>query len=458
MPEVIFGASAYRRDYGNFPEFKLVNMFLEQTATAKGGVSLLSFPGLATFSTVGSGPINGMFQRSGSFGGSLFTVSGSELYKDSTLLGTINGTGPVSWAVSDTELVVTRGQSAYSYNGTNLAAISFPDGANVTAVTFIGGLFVFARAGSHKFYWSAVLNARSVDPLDFASAESSPDKLRDVVAINDNIFLMGEDSIEVWYITGELALPFSRISQRTVHIGVIATDCALELDNALHFIGSDAVIYRFGDVPERISDNGIEERLWQSNSYRCFSYKFEGHSFLCIRLSQGTWCYDAATQSWHERQTWGLTNWDANCAADLDDGPYFGSAVGGHVLRFGGWAEGASPLVRRFTAAFPIEGGVAPVDLLEVEANTGSASDYVDADDDSKPKLEMAFSRDGGDTWSDWRAASLGTQGKYRKRARFRRLGYFDAPGALFDFRMTEAASFRVSAVIINESAAGRSR
>ena len=457
MPDILYGRGAYRRDNGNFPEFKLVNMFLEETAGADGGVSLLSFPGMASTVVRGAGPINGIYQRSNLFAGAVFTISGNTLYKDGTSLGTVAGTGPVSWASSDIELVVSRGGAAYSYNGTNLAAIAFPDAASVIAVTgVIGGLFVFARAGSGRFYWSAVYDARTINALNYATAESAPDKLRDIIAIGDNVYMLGEDTIEVWYITGDLTLPFSRISQRTTRVGVIATGCAIEVDNALHFIGDNRVVYRMAEVPTRISDHGIEERIGQSTSWSCFSFMFQGHNFFSVRLSQGTWAIDVATSSWCEKQTWGLANWVARCAINLDAGPLFGSSAGGDVLAFSGYAEGTSPLLRQFTGAMPIKGGSVPIDILEIETNAGAATATLGVN--AEPKLEMRFSRNGGDTWSNWRAVSMGKQGQYRKRPRFRRLGYFDAPGALFDFRCTEAAPFRVSNVIVNESAAGRSR
>ncbi len=455
MPDILYGRGAYRRDNGQFPEFTVVNMFVEQTPAADEGASLLSFPGLIATATRGAGPISGIYQRAGLFGGDTFVVSGNVLYRGATSLGAITGTGPVSWASSDIEVVVTRGGTAYSYNGTNLAAVVLPDTFQATAVTFIGGLFVYARAGSGKYYWSAVLNGRTVDALDFATAESAPDRLRDVVAVGDNLFLLGEDSIEVWYITGELDLPFSRISQRTVRIGVAATGCAVEMDNALHFIGANKIVYRFGDVPERISDHGIEERLAQSASYSAFTYSWQGHTFFCVRLSQGTWCVDAATRQWHERQTWGMGNWIVTSAVTIDGTPYFGSSIGDDVLAYSGWDEGAAILLREFSAYFPIKGGSVPVDAIEVEANAGSA---VGTGIDANPRLEMALSRDGGDTWSNWRSGAMGTAGQYRKRPTFRRCGYFDAPGALFKFRCLEAAPLRVSAVRVNEPASGRSR
>lgn len=459
MPDAILGKGAYRRDNGNLPELKLINMFPEASPVSDEGVALLSFPGVESAATRGAGPINGIFQKAGLFSGDVFTVSNNTLYRGATSLGAITGSGPVSWAASDTEIVLTRGGTAYSYNGTNLAAIAFPDSADVTAVAgVIGGLFLYARADSARWYWSAVLDGRTIDALDYATAESAPDKLRDIVAIGDNVYLMGEDTIEVWYITGDLNLPFSRISQRTVRIGVIATGCALEMDNALHFIGSNRIAYRMSEVPERISDHSMEERIGQSSSWACFTFTYQGHVFFVIRLSQGTWLADAATayKHWCEKQTWGLSNWIAKCAVTLETGPQFGSATTNDIFEFEGWAEGSSPLLRQFPAFFPIKGGCVPVDHLELECNAGATT--VTSGADASPVIEMRSSRDGGDTFTNWRMAPLGAMGQYRKRPRWRRLGYFDAPGALIEFRCTAASPLRISAVRVNESAAGRSR
>jgi hypothetical protein len=453
MFELVIPKGVYHRANGNLPPFELVNMLAEETPSAKGGVSLLSAPGLIAPVTRGTGPINGIYRRSDLFGGATFTVSGSTLYKDGTSLGTIDGTGPVRWASSDLELVVTRGASAWSYNGTDLVAIAFPDGANVTAVTFMAGLFIFARAGSHKFYWSAVLNARSIDALDFASAESAPDWLLDVLAIADVLYLAGKDTIEAWYATGDGTLPFLRISQRTAPKGVAATGCMAELDNALHFIGNDRAVYRMAEVPTRISNHGIEEQIAASASFAVFVYLWQGHAILMVRLDAASYGYDVVTSQWHERRTWGLSNWAAQCATQQADGtPMFGNSTGGELLVHSGWAEGASPLAREFTAAIPLTSSQI-IDSIELEANAGASDDLT-----LDPVVEMRYSRDRGETWSNFRPSSLGKTGQYRKRPKWRRLGMFDAPGVLIHCRVTDAVPFRVSGAIGSESSAGRER
>jgi len=268
------------------------------------------------------------------------------------------------------------------------------------------------------------------------------------------LYLGCKSKIEAWYPTGDGTLPLQRISQRTAKRGVIATGCMVELDNALHFIGDDRVVYRMADVPSRVSDHGIEEQIGKSATFKLFSYLYQGHAFLNVRLDTQTLSFDVVTQKWHERRTWGVANWAACCAAEQADGTaIFGSATGPELLVYSGWAEGSSPLSREFTAAVPSTRSF-PLPTVELEANPGTASISAGAD----PQIEMRSSRDGGNTWGPWRAANLGASGKYRTRPKWRRNGSFDAPGALLHFRCTDPVPLRVSTALSGESSAGRSR
>lgn len=454
MPSINYGAGAYQRDDGNFPPLEVINMFVEKAKTSEQQIALISRPGLTQNATRGSGPINGIFSKPDVFGGDIFTVSNGTLYRGSTSLGAIGGSGPVKWANSATEIVLTRGASAYSYNGTNLAAIVFPDSANVTSVTFIGSLFVFARAGSGKFYWSAVLDGRTIDALDFATAERSADNLIDLQALGDNLWMFGKDSIEAWADTGAADLPFTRIEQVAPTKGIHSTGALAEADNSVIFAAPEGVVYRISDVPTRISDHWLEAKIAASATVSLFAFKFEGHEFVCVRLDNNTFAIDMATQEWCEFQT-AQANWIANCATMVGAVAYFGHVSTNQVLTFSGWADLSAALERRFTAATPLDVPLG-ISRISLWANTGETE--VLSGQGTDPVVEMRRSRDTGRTWSDYRSALLGAEGQYRTVPTWRRMGQFDFPGAMFEFRVTDPVPFRVSAVKVNDRGGGRQR
>ena len=465
MGDVFFSVGTYRRDNGHLPELRVVNMLSEAAKTTKRQVALLSRPAVVEFASWGTGPVRGILQQDGLFHGDKFAVIGSTLYREGVALGQIAGSGAVSFANSRVELVVTAGSYAYSYlevSGVgNFAKIALPDDFEALAVTFLATLFIFVRKdlvngdASHRWYWSASNNARRVDDLDFASAESSPDPLLDIAVMGDNIALLGTNTIEFWMIGGSVSLPFTRITQRMFRRGVRQTGAATEHDNTLWFVGDDHTLYRISDVPTRMSDHGIEERISASATCTTFAFNWQGHQFLAIRLDAGTWLFDSATGEFCEFATLKRNNWRARCAAMVKGQPVFGDDAEGKLLHFSGFVEDAADLERLFTVAVPLD-GTTPLDVMEVECDTGWTG--LLAGEGREPIIEARMSRDKGATWTPWKAASMGKIGEHRKRARWRRWGYGDAPGVLWEVRMSDPASLRVSNAKVNEAGGGRGR
>lgn len=459
MPSIAYGSGCYRRDNGNLPELKLINMFLEKADTSENQVALLSRPGLGLIATNGSGPINGLYSKAGTLSGDVFSISGTALYRGTSAIasGTIAGTGVASFAGSDTELLVTRGSTMRSYKAAGIANVTFPDSAAVRAVCFIGSRFVAVRgdgAFPGRFYWSALLDGRTWDGLDFATAEREPDDLLDILPLGDNIWLYGQQTIESWADTGDSTLPFTRIEQVAFDQGIMATGCVCAADNTHFFIGSKRIVYRLGQEPTRISHNGIEERILQSTSARMFSFWFEGHEFVAIRLDTETLLYDCSSQEWCEFQT-SQGQWIAAFAAMSGPTAYFGHMTTGQLMGWSEWDDMTAELERRFTAAIPLDGPTS-IDNLKLWANTGQTP--LLAGQGSNPIIEMRVSRDAANTWSAWRQAALGQEGQYRKMAVWRRLGTPDFPGAVLDFRVADPVPLRISAVKVNDPIGGRSR
>ena len=457
--DLAIGRGASDRKRGSFPPWRQENMLLEETKTDPSGYNILSRPPLATVYTWGSGPVHGIFQRDGLFNGDTFAIIGDTLYREGSALGAIDGTGPVWWAGGFDEIALGRGQSAYSYNGTDLAAIAFPDGADVRSGHWKSRLFYFLRKGSGRFYWSAIDDARTIDGLNFANAESEPDDLYDIKSTGDVFWMLGSATGEAWVETGDPDLPLSKVSQRNLTCGVRDTGCAEEIEGTVYFISNDGMVRRITSVAERVSDNSLEEKIRQSATASTFLFQYEGKPVLCLRLDSGTYGLDLALG--HQPlvfSTMGRTQWAPKCAVNVGAEPLFGDDTDGLIYQFDDSSatdSGQSEFRRVFSAGAPI-GQATPFFNVVVQGNNGSAQ--TETGESADPILEMRYSRDAGRTWSDWRASRWGRMGEYNRRARFGSCGTFSPPGFLAEFRMLACAPLRVERAGYNESLVGRGR
>jgi hypothetical protein len=466
MPSLIYGTASNDRGYGALPPLTLINMFVEQAPTSENNACLQSRPGLTSLVTNGSGPIKAIFCNPGTLNGSDFSVSGTTLYKGTVSVGNMSslGSGPVSIAGSNSEILIAGGGTMYRYTGTGTpTAVTFPDSASVTAVCFLGSLFVAVRGDTTypgRFYFSAVLDGSTWDALNYATAEREADALLDIAALNDHIIFYGQSTIEIWADTGQADLPFTRIeSMGSQSKGIIGTGCVCEADNTKFHIGSDGVVYRLADAFTRISDHWLEEKIIGSTARKVFTYRWHGHEFICVRLDTQTFAYDCATQAWCELQSNG-GQFYAQCAAMKGTTVYLGHGSTGQIMGLSGYTDLGDTLTREFTAAAPLDSSTV-VDNLWFWINSGAST--VLSGQGSDPVMEIQLSRDAGATWTDFDSASIGNasiggSGQYRVIPEFRRLGQFDAPGFMVRGRVTDPVPFRLSSAKINEPLGGRSR
>jgi hypothetical protein len=262
--------------------------------------------------------------------------------------------------------------------------------------------------------------------------------------------------VERHEVTTDPDLPYQKIPHTTQAKGVIGTGCCCELDNTLHWIGKDGIFYRLGEVPEQLSDSGIEERIIASTTRRMLRYDYEGHPLVLIVLDDDTFAFDARTRQFHNPRSYGLDRFRAASAINVGTSAYLGDEETNQVWTFDGFADDAGPLERLFTAYFPLDKGNVAVDNFWIEANFGR-TDLLSGQG-SDPQAEMRFSRDAGATWSEWEASGLGEQGEYRAIAEWRALGAFDVPGFMAEVRVTDPVGLRISAVHVNDPIPGRSR
>lgn len=450
MPAVQYGLSSYERAEGDLPGLPVVNMYAEEAPTEDRGVMLQSRRGLQDRGiTMGAGPVTGLFKRDLVLGSSLFGVSGGKLYRDATLLGAIDGVGPVSMAGYENLLFVNAGKSIWGYDGTTLAQIAFPDDADVERILIGGSRLIAIRADTGQFYWTEPLGS-TIDALDFATAENQPDRLLDHLFIDDILLLFGAETVEFWPNTGDDDLPFQPLEGRVIEKGIRASGCAVPIGSTFAWVTNENQVC-LQDENTIISSPGLQARIEASTNVSLFTFLLDGIEFLALRLDTETQVWSYHTKMWSEFESYGQTNWIPQCAA----GSIFGSSVDGKTLAWGDdYEDIGGVLERRFRGGFPLNAGGLTIANVGLRANVGSTGFL--SGDYANPTVEMRLSRDAGRTWGAWRGVSLGEQGDYRQKVQWRNCGMASQPGFLAEFRVTDPVPLRVSDVVVNEVYGGR--
>ena len=304
---------------------RLVNLFPEVLDAGQTTAYFQRTPGLRLLQTIGTGPIRGVWTNSRDRT-KCYVVSGSQAYvitsptATPTLLGAVTGSGSVSIADNGNQIFFACDPDGFIYDQTTgvFAQITDPDFPGANSVGFIDGFFVFTVPDSQLFFVTALNDGTDVDALDFASAEGSPDGLRGVIVSNLEVWLMGLNSVEVWYNAGLPDFPLARIQGAFNEIGCAATYTLAKTTGGIFWLGSDArgagMVYKSnGYQARRVSTHAIE---WQIQSYgnisdaTGYTYQQDGHSFYVLTFPSAndgrgaTWSYDETADAWHERESW----------------------------------------------------------------------------------------------------------------------------------------------------------
>lgn len=458
-----YGTSAYERNRGNFPVLPVINMFVESVPTET-QPTLISRPGLSLTTTPNLGDLSspvknkGLFYIDGILNSDVFALTANnKLYKQNTLVGTIDGSGPPSFGGYANYLFLTSGSSLWKYDGTTLSTIATPGSFNVKSLCVGASHLIVVDSGTGKFFWSEALST-TLDALNFATAENSPDKLVDCLYIGDTLVLFGTETVELWPSTGDANAPFQPLIGRALNLGCRDTGCATAFNKAFAWITNHNSIC-FGDTDNVISHPGLEEKLSLSTEASLWTFWLEGTEFLAVRMDTDTYVFSAKSKQWSEFQSDGAANWTVNSyAKDVFGGAYSGSyfqwlTEDFTVGVYGGDAS-STTFERRFRAGIPLTNGNVTVNNLTLRANEGFTPEWLASlpTDFKNPQVEMRTSMDGGQNWTAWQARSLGVHGKYRIPPIWRALGMFGYPGFLAEFRVTGRVPFRVSGATVNEA------
>jgi hypothetical protein len=430
-----------------------VNLFPVSGGPDGSSVSALyGTPGLKTFTIIGTSAIRG----SHVFGKNLFTVSGNTLYRVSaggvtTSVGTLSSeNGPIRFADNGNVFMLVDGARGYLWDGASLELITdngfpgldvngdpVPDEKAPSQVVFLGGYFIFDNPQQPGQFMVSTLYATDpadmVAALDYATAEADPDGLIALAAVGDQLWLLGENTTERWYHSGDV-LPFSPVGGGRMDRGCAAARSVARAGESLLWLATDRVgrvqvVASSGGNASPVSTPALEFALSGYPSIddaRAYAYHQDGHLFYVLTLPSGdaTWVFDLTTNMWHRRAGWKAPNWTRHRG---DTYTFFAGKhlVGDHgsgklyQIDLNSYTDDGDTIRRERTApVISANGSRIFFHGLELELETGIANSTT-----PNPMVALDWSDDGGHSWSHDALADLGAVGEYDTPVRFSRLG-----------------------------------
>lgn len=191
------------------------------------------------------------------------SVSTNDLY----IIAVDAGSDGNSIAVSDTGANIAWATATLSGGGAEqLRQIEVPDDNGAISVAVINSYVIIIPVQGDtikgRFYWIDP-GEITIDPLNFATAERSPDGLYQVVVFGDMFWLMGQKTTEPWITTGDPEAPMQRFQGILFDRGSWE-GTALQVKDSLFVIDEDGGVFQNGPGGQKRVTQGrpdIEERI-----------------------------------------------------------------------------------------------------------------------------------------------------------------------------------------------------
>lgn len=429
MPQIVFPVSTdpgiNRTENGG----RLINAYVDRAADGSRAPSIRRrAPGLTTLFTAGSGAPRGAL----TVGNILYVVNDDKaysitlsggVYTVTALAGTVGGSGPVFMARNmnaSTDVLIVHSAGMNEIASGSVSSFSDGDLPTPNSLTYLDGFFIFGIGDGRLF--ASGLNDTTVDALDYATAESSPDGGVRAVARGRELLAFGQDSTEFWSNTGnETGFPFTR-----GHVMTLGLYGAYSIGGAeagfpepLFFVASDRTVRHLtGYEPVRISTPTLErliDAVEDPDTLTGCCFAAAGHLFYALSSPSWTWVYDLTTGAWHERKSIGQDIWRAAFTVYAFDKWLAFDAASGKVFHIDPTAkrEDTDLLVFEVWSAqahgFPAR---TLIKRASFDMMTGVGIDTGIEPIETDPKVEISWSDDGGRTWGAPVQRRLGSQGE----------------------------------------------
>ena len=419
---------------------------VNDTVTVLGGV-YGSSPATYTVTSVSAGVVTGLTQT---FAGSYTSnpvnpasTSSNNVGSGLTLTLTFGtGTGNTgNYVVSGSQTVTSRTMYAL-----NFSVLPSSDGAfsGATVVDIVDNYFVYNYPNTQQWAASNILSPITYG-LSFASKFTGPDNLVSLICDHGQVYLLGENTSEVWADVGTFPFAFQRIPGSSSQQGIAAPFSIARLGNSFAYLsknnrGQAEIVIMNGYFPTRISTHAVENTLVDQNisDAVAYTYQLEGHETYVISFPtlDLTWAYDVTTSLWH-KWLWVDSNnvyhrHRTQCSALFQGVVLAGDWQNGQIYKLDltNYTDNGDT-IRRLRRAPHLVSDLQREYFEELQIQfqpgvglTGITTPLNGEVVGANPQAMLRWSNDGGSTWSSEHWASIGLIGKYQNRIIWRRLGW----------------------------------
>jgi len=440
---------------------------VNDTITVLGGV-YGSSPATYTVSTISAGVVTGLTQT---FAGQYTSTPTNPASTSTNGSGTgltltlTFGTGSGStgnYVVSGTQTV-----SSETMYLLNFSVLPSSDGAfsGASIVDIVDNYFVYNRPSTQQWAASNLLSPITYG-LSYASKFTGPDNLVSLVCDHGQVYLLGEQTSEVWADQGTFPFAFQRIPGSSSQHGLAAANSIARLGNSFAYVaknnrGQAEIVIMNGYFPQRISTHAVENTLVNESisDAIAYTYQLEGHECYVVTFPSLdiTWVYDITTQLWHKwLWTDSQNNYHrhrSNCSAFFQNVVLVGDWQNGQIYQLdpNNYTDN-SDSIRRLRRCPHLTTDLQRqyFDELQIQFQPGVGLEGItdpplNAETiGANPQAMLRWSSDGGSTWSNEHWSGIGKVGRYKNRIIWRRLGW--ARDRIYEVVVTDP----INAVIVS--------
>lgn len=403
----------------------------QRNPKAKSPYILQSFYGLSEFADP---DIPGVCRGQKYNQGVLYRVVGESLYSIAsdgthTSLGTIPGEARCIISALGSSIIVVNGAGlVYIWNGTTLTQNTDVNLGTPNGVAVLNNQAIYDAGTGQGFDVSDVGDPATISGLNNAQAESASDELVLPYAYRETLYLMGGDTTELWWNSGQGNPPFDKIQGAVIQVGLDARYSVADDEDFIYFLGSDKQFHALtagaSAVDEVISTPEMSKEIQNyATTSDCIGWtmKLEGQKFYVATFPTQniTWVLPIGGE-WFQ---WGSGS-SGRIRANSYSNAYGKHLVGDYTtakmyeLKAEVYTDASDEIIRKRISA-PIHGGLFKQDGKAFEINsielmvqvgqgllTGQGSD---------PVIGISVSRDGGQTFGTERFLRVGKRGELVK-------------------------------------------